>query len=221
MFTVPFAMRACVSAVRPAEVTERVIDTAQRIAVEMAEDLTRLEAEAEGVWRNRRATVTDSDEEIKNTLPAFSIEQDGGDHTPFRGGTYELLQALATQQAVKATLSSLASSDKSGAAYDLLHDYCKEASGLFEGEVQSRVAERWLEGLLDLPITMRVARSDGDGCGASDGASPTIVDPRAVCEQILEWRLAIGAAWIERLERLPEEFLEVKREHLLRSSLGT
>ena len=65
--------------ISPAEVGERVIQTALQLAVEWAEDLGRLEAEAEGVWRMRRAIVLDDDAEVKTTLPAFSIEQDGGE----------------------------------------------------------------------------------------------------------------------------------------------
>ena len=65
--------------ISPAEVGERVIQTALQLAVEWAEDLGRLEAEAEGVWRMRRAIVLDDDAEVKTTLPAFSIDQDGGE----------------------------------------------------------------------------------------------------------------------------------------------
>ena len=205
--------------VRPAEVVQRVMQAAIQISSEMAEDLGCLEAEEEGVWRNRRARVTESDDEIKNTLPAFSIDQDSSDATPFRGGTYDLMQSLATRQATKAALASLAASEKSAAAHELLQKYCDENADLFVGEIRKHAADHFLEGLLELPVTLRMngAKDGAQGEGCSGGA-PSMVDPRAICEEILEWRIAIGTQWIERLEAVPGLLLELKREHLESSS---
>jgi hypothetical protein len=199
--------------ISPPEVAGRVIQTALELAVEWAEDLGVLEAETEALWRERRAIVLDNDEEIKTTLPAFSIDQDGGDDSPFRGGTYDLLQALATRQATKAALASLGASSQKAASFELLKAHWEAHQELFAGDMGKHVGEDYLHKLLELPVTMRSAGKGPRGLD-SEEATLSVVDPRAICAELLEWRLLVGAAWIERLASLPEELLDVKREHL-------
>ena len=133
----------------------------------------------------------------------------------------DLLQALSTRQAVKAALVSYSGTKSGAAAHALLANYCDENSDLFSGEIPQKAAETFVAGLLELPVTMRVGIGGG-GAGGTDGgddarAAPTIVDPRAVCEVLFEWRKAVGEAWSERLARVPEDLLELRREHLSRS----
>lgn len=199
--------------ISPPEVARRVIQTALELAIEWTEDLSVLEVETECLWRKRRAIVLGDDKEVKTTLPAFSIDQDGGDDSPFRGGTYDLLQALATRQATKAALASLGANPEKAASFELLKAHWDGYQELFAGDMQKHVGENFLHTLLELPVTMR---SSGKGLSGSDSEEATfsVVDPRAICAELLEWRLLVGAAWIERLASLPEELLDVKREHL-------
>ena len=206
--------------VQPADVAERIIQTALQLAIEWREDLSKLEAETEAVWRVRRASVLDDDTEVRETLPAFSAdpEGDGGD-TPFRVGNWDLLQALATRQAVKACLASLATSKSGGAAHGLLAKYCEESGGgsMFEGELRKQSAVDFVSGLLDLPVTLRMGIGGGGDASSSasaDTASPTLVDPRTVCEELLEWRVMVANQWVEQLEEIPAELIQVKRDHI-------
>ena len=198
---------------KPSEVAERMLSTIQLISEEWLEDLALMDAEGEGVWRSRRAVTLDTDEEVRETLPAFNIDQVYGTDSPFRGGSYELLVALATRQAAQSALASLSAQQSGWAARDLLEDHCKE-EGLFAGELPptKRAAENWIAALLEKPVALRI--------GKSEEAEPALVDPRGVVEQVLEWRSAVAADWIRRLEAIPDELLEIKREHLSRSTAG-
>ena len=69
-------------------------------------------------------------------------------------------------------------------------------------------ADEWLASLLELPVTLRLG----------ENGEPSMVDPRGVAEQILEWRAAVATDWIERLEAVPEELVQVQREHVERTT---
>ena len=193
---------------RPPEVVERVMQTMIGISREWCEDLALMEAETEGVWRNRRAVTLESTEELRQTLPAFNLDPFNIEKSPYRAGSYDLLLAAATRQAVLSTLASMAS-PRSWAARDLLEQHC-EARTLFAGELERHAADAWLASLLELPIALRMGGETQEG--------PALVDPRGVVEQVLEWRAAVAEDWIRRLERVPDEILEVKREHVSRAS---
>jgi hypothetical protein len=158
---------------------------------------------------------------VRQKLRCTCVCVPAGDDTPFRGGNYDLLQALATRQATKAALASLRGSSQNAASFEVLHAHWEAQRELFTGDIKMHASESFLHKLLELPVTMRSAGasassgSSGSGSGAGEAAL-SVVDPRAICEELLEWRLIVGVAWIERLASLPQELLEVRRKHLLR-----
>ena len=90
------------------------------------------------------------------------------------------------------------------ATRELLVQHC-EAAGTFQGELGRKPADTWIASLLEQPMALRMGGAGGE---------PTLVDPRSVVEEILEWRGAVAEDWIRRLEAVPDELLEIKREHL-------
>ena len=216
---------------KPSDIAERVMQAACLLASEWVEDLDLIaEAEEAAVWRKRRAKVVRSDEEVKATMPAFSIDQDNNADSPFRGGNYDLLCALSTRQAVKCALASLRAQPGSWEAHEMLRKHCAESGALFGSQgappcaidLPQKAADEWLSALLDLPIVLRTPSATSQGGGESSGKglplSPVIVDPSAVCEQVLEWRASVARAWQQQLALLPEEILSIKREYLARST---
>ena len=118
-------------------------------------------------------------------------------------------------------LASLRGSSQNAASCEVLHAHWEAQRELFTGDIKMHASESFLHKLLELPVTMRSAGasassgSSESGSGAGEAAL-SVVDPRAICEELLEWRLIVGVAWIERLASLPQELLEVRRKHLLR-----
>ncbi len=193
----------------PSVIAERVMMMARQIAVEWAEeDLPSLVREGPAVWAQRRAAVTGEDEELRSTLPAFSVDQDANPDSPYRGGNYDLLTCLATRRAATLALRELESGKGGANAAQRTAE-----AGLLSAqmtalpqpavELRTNTAATWLEGILELPLTMRVL---------SGGAS--LVDPSVVVDLLLEYRAATCQAWIEDLRRVPELQLEIKREHM-------
>ena len=200
---------------RPTEVAEKVMRTAELIAREWREDLALMEDEAESVWRYRRAITLDDTTEVRETLPAFSVDPMNSRNSPYRGGSYELLVALATRIAAQSALASLAAQPKSWAARELLAEHCAsdsvggEAELLFGGELPRQAADGWIARLLEMPVTLRVGGPDSE---------PALVDPRGAVEQVLEWRAAVAEDWRRRLKSVPDEVLQIKRAHVSRGS---
>ena len=82
---------------RPQEMAEKVMRTAELIAREWREDLARMEDEAESVWRYRRAITLDDTTEVRETLPAFSLDMNSRS-SPYRGGFRKLESLLKMEQ---------------------------------------------------------------------------------------------------------------------------
>ena len=198
---------------RPSDMAERLCRTVDSIAREWREDLALIaDAEVESVWRSRRAVTLESDEEVRTTLPAFSHDPVNNPNTPYRGGSYQLLVALATRRAAQSALAAMAAQPTSWAAREMLATHCEER-GLFEGDdLEPHVADAWIASLLDLPISLRM--------GGGTSGEPALVDPRGVVEQLLEWRTAVAEDWIRRLRRVPDALLQIKRRHM-ESRMGT
>lgn len=198
---------------RPPQMAERIMQTAAVIANEWIEDLSSVITEAESVWRDRRAVTLDSNEEVRETLPAFSIDPMNNPDSPYRGGNYELLHALATRQAAQSALATMAKQPKAWAKREMLEQHVADstcggpASDLFSGELERHATEDWIAKLLELPISLRLGNK---------GDEPELVDPRSVVEELLESRQAIAEGWIKLLEDVPEELLAIKREHVSR-----
>lgn len=189
---------------RPGDIAERIMQTAATISREWVEDLSLMPDESEAVWRSRRAVTLESDAEVRATGRAFTLRMmTPGLDSPYRGGTYELLLALATRRAAQSALAALAAQPKEWPAREMLASACDK--GLFQGELGRHAADCWLAEMLDMPISLRVGGSLGE---------PALCDPRGVVEQILEWRGAIANDWIAQLESVPDAILQVKREHV-------
>lgn len=170
-------------------------------------------AEADAVWRVRRARVTNDDEELRETLPPFAQRdtlQDGG-ASPYRRGNYELLQICATREAVRCTLAELAgaSSPSRRLSHELLTSVY-DARSTFLGEQPAHAAEAWLGALLEQPVALRMPAS-GEG-------EPALIDPRSLVEGILAWRKVVADDWLERLSAFDDAVLDLKRAHLARAA---
>lgn len=193
----------------PQQIAERVMQAAQQIAEEWAEEaLPCMAAENEKVWRDRRATVTRDDEEVRTTMPAFQQDQDGsgaGDGSPFKGGNYDLLLFVATRRAAHSTLAELAKQPLKSGEHALLAEQMSKLprDGL---ELGHGAADTWLTELLELPVVLRM-----DDVSAASG---TLVDPRAVAEVVLNHRLSVAKDWQRILRGASEMFLDVKRNYL-------
>ena len=197
----------------PADHADYLMKTIQLLSEEWTKDLGVIAvADTESVWRERRAVVTEDDEEVRTTMPAFEIGL--GEHagSPYRAGTYDLLKALTTRNAARATLAAMAAVPRAKAARGLLSQHC-ESFGLFDGELPKRAADAFLSELLDLPVAISSLPTS-----SADSAVASLVDPRAVVEELLEWRTAVATGWIERLQEVPDELLEIRREHVRRSA---
>lgn len=166
-----------------------------------------MDAESESVWRQRRAVTLDDDEEVRNTMPAFSHDPMYDPDSPYRGGSYELLVALATRRAAIGVLKSMDAQPTSSAARAVLSAHCDE-HGLFAGALAQHPADAWMATLLDRPISLTLN---------SAGGGPALADPRAVVEELLESRANIAKNYIEQLTRVPEAVLQIKRDHVSRS----
>lgn len=116
----PKAM-AYVYELRPAELSERVIQAAQLIAGEWLEDLSLMSAENANVWLQRSARVTQDDRELRETHPHFEVDQDSNTGSVYRAGNYELLQCIATRQAALDAVRRAHSQHQSGKARIYLH----------------------------------------------------------------------------------------------------
>jgi len=208
---------------RPTELAERVMLASRQIAREWAEDdLLRMAAENEQIWRERRATVTLDEEELRTTIPAFANEQDGsgsGDGSPYRGGNYDLLLVAVTRRAARCALREYAAQPSKRDEHAVLRDHMRALPADGE-ELPYNAADAWLTALLDKPIVLRLVAADaadgadgGDGGGGGGGAS--LVDPRAIVERILDYRLAVAREWTETMLAVPEMYLSIKREHLM------
>jgi hypothetical protein len=66
--------------VQPARMAERVISAAEQIACEWRDDLALMSAEAEGVWRKRRAVTLEDNVELRQTLYRRTEPTRGASH---------------------------------------------------------------------------------------------------------------------------------------------
>jgi len=197
---------------RPADIAERVMLAARQIASEWSEDLSRMSEQNAEVWTQRRAAVTQDDEELRTTLPAFSNEGNDDDGSPYRGGNYDLLLVLATRRAARYALSEYASLPSKQGELTMLRDHCERLPPMGV-ELPYHSADTWLRELLDLPIVLKLGGGEG-------GEGGRIIDPRAVVELVLDCRLAVAKEWTATLLDVPELHRAVKLEHVMSHTRG-
>ena len=196
---------------RPSELFERVVLATELIAREWREDLSLMEAENANVWLQRSAFVMQDDRELKETHPHFEVDQDSNTGSAYRAGNYELLQCIATRQAAQNAVCELRTQATRGGEARLLAEHLDSAADFQVGcELPHNAADVWLSVLLDRPMLMNR--------GATDGAAPSFVDPRAIADLVLNYRATVAAEWIELLAEVPEQILVLRREHLTRQS---
>jgi len=180
----------------PQEEAEEIMIIAENLAEEWIEYLKRYKARTSEFWDEWGAEVLRNDTDFLSKASVNDFDPWAGDDTPYAAGNCDLLEALATRQAVISALTMMKKDDE--VAYRLLNDYCEENYNYFQGELKYHTADTFLFGLLRRPWVM---------------SGKEVVEPRSVCEQILELRESVAEDWIERLGNQTEEFLAVKREH--------
>jgi len=188
--------------VQPSQIAEKVMAAGRLIASEWRDDLLLVAGEESEVWARRADQVKGlvADHEAAARMPAFSIDQDNSDDSPYRGGNYDLLKALLTRQAASHVLRGLLL-DRSRAADAAM---LQRLLPRFEGELSHHASDSFVATLLDEPCAM----------ASRQGEPPRFTDPLAVGGLLLTARLELATAWAEQLEEVPAEFLAIKQEWL-------
>lgn len=183
----------------PKDMALDVMDTAEKIAKELIGNLKTINATDNDFWDKWKAQVTEDEgdkmrAELKRMEEGISLPGMG---TPSDAANFDLLVALTTRQAVIATLTETHEEDE--VAYRLLQEYCDENANVFKGDLDYHAADDFLFGLLRKPWKM---------------VGEEVVEPRSVCEKVLQNRRSIALDWIQRLAQTKDVFLAVQREHL-------
>jgi len=188
--------------IQPSVLAERVMRSARLIAKEWTEDMQLMRAENNEVWQRRLGKVSGlGAAEAAERLPVFAIDQDANADSPYRGGNYDLLQALITREAVGATVHELSLLPSRTAEARLLASAAEDA---FEGELKLHAAEAFLASLLQLPFALE-ERIDEEG---------GLTDRFKVVEELLERREQLALSWAVDLSHIDEDLLSLKCEWL-------
>lgn len=189
----------------PSQLGERVIQVACTIASEWRSDLLLMGAENDEQMRRHEASVRTGAADTETTLPIFSIDPEHG-ASAYRGGNYDLVKLLATRQALRELLREC--EERPSRAHEHAFLLRFSAAHPIDGEQPSHAADAWLAALLQEPYAV----------SSGQGSAPTLLDPLVLAEDLMERRAKLAEKWVGRLEAVPEEMLELKREWLGRAS---
>lgn len=195
--------------IRPAAIAERVITAAIEIAEEWEADLQLLETEAEQLWARHRDEVKSLDESSLR-MPVFEHDPDNNVDSAFRGGNYDLIQALATREAARRLMIDLRTQPSRAAERDMFTRFCSKDSP-WAGELPRNSADIFLRKLIDEPAAISLR------AGAS---KPSFVDPLRVAGSLLEHRRQLVAEWCKVLSNAPTEIQLVRRKVVVKNLEG-
>ena len=201
----------------PSQLGERVIQAACTIAKEWRSDLKLMGAENEEQMRRHEESIRTGtpDSKRETTLPVFSVDPEHG-ASAYRGGNYDLVKLLATRQALRSLLRECEERPSRAHEHEFLLRF--SAAHPIDGEQPSHAADAWLAALLQQPYAIFSGQGGG---GSGGGGAPTLLDPLVLAEDLMERRARLAEGWVDRLEAVPEEMLELKREWLSRTSERT
>eukprot|EP00291_Cryptomonas_curvata_P026068 CAMPEP_0172165880 /NCGR_PEP_ID=MMETSP1050-20130122/8661_1 /TAXON_ID=233186 /ORGANISM="Cryptomonas curvata, Strain CCAP979/52" /LENGTH=379 /DNA_ID=CAMNT_0012836407 /DNA_START=429 /DNA_END=1567 /DNA_ORIENTATION=+ len=186
------------STVQPRVLADNIIAMREVLAKEWVADLAFIESENSELLRHHTDLVRQGEDRSHHFLQPQ--HEDADDHSPLRLASYDLLEKLVTEAAVRRVADDLSR----GSAADRLagrwlhEQFHGEAGAGFRGDHGAEVGRTFMRHLL-AAVPVIVTATAGAGAGAA-----TLVDPHDVAQRIMAERQRAAERWAAGLTDTPQ-----------------
>jgi hypothetical protein len=144
-------------------------------------------------------------------ISKMSMEKTPLASSPFRKGSFDLLQLLSLQEAIHLTLRSyMAEGESKEVSFQFLRDfYIERVSNYFDGYLVYGRADDFLEELLLTTPSVRTSDRHME-----------LIDPLNIASEIIDVRSEVLLDWKEEMLRVPDDHMEL-RKVLLTKQMGS
>jgi hypothetical protein len=186
------------STVQPRVLADNIIAMREVLAKEWVADLAFIESENSELLRHHAQLIRQGEDPSHHFL--HPKHEDADDHSPLRIASYDLLEKLVTEAAVRRVADHLArgsSADRLAGRW-LLDQFNGEAGAGFRGDHGADVGRTFMRHLLAaVPVIVTAT------AGASAG-TVTLVDPHDVAQRVMAERLRAAERWAAGLAGTPQ-----------------
>ena len=135
---------------------------------------------------------------------------DTSSSSPFRKGSFDLLQLLSLQEAIHLVLREYMSmGEKKEVSFQFLREfYVERVANYFDGYVNYGRADDFLEELLLTTPSVRTSNQHME-----------LIDPLSIANDIIDMRSKILINWKVEMENVPQDHMEL-RKMLLTKQMG-
>ena len=131
--------------------------------------------------------------------------------SPFRKGSFDLLQSLSLQEAIHRTLREyMAEGESKEVSFQFLREfYIERVSSHFDGYQRYGRADDFLEELLLTAPSVRTSETHME-----------LIDPHSIASEIIETRSEVLLDWKQEMLNVPNEHINLKKMLLTRQMVG-
>eukprot|EP00633_Aureoumbra_lagunensis_P001872 CAMPEP_0197295284 /NCGR_PEP_ID=MMETSP0890-20130614/35188_1 /TAXON_ID=44058 ORGANISM="Aureoumbra lagunensis, Strain CCMP1510" /NCGR_SAMPLE_ID=MMETSP0890 /ASSEMBLY_ACC=CAM_ASM_000533 /LENGTH=255 /DNA_ID=CAMNT_0042771195 /DNA_START=314 /DNA_END=1081 /DNA_ORIENTATION=+ len=208
----------------PRNLAERVLELRTALAEEFKNDLNDIEKVIQDQHlRERRAAIMNGTQEASEearrlhhgVLEGYDAAIGTDESTAYRGGNFDLLARLSTQQAILLIMKRLSLSNSPNAKYTLsfLQSFYSDYADQFDGDGPYKVAENFFHDLAD-QVPKILDSSFTTDSGSQNSNIPLILDPVGLTKDIMSQQSYILDVWRTILDTIPQDNADVRRKAL-------
>jgi len=189
--------------ISPARIAWQLMALRESIAHEWVEDLRLFKLDNDELRRHHAEEVrslVDHQERFEYAITPGS----GGEDTPLRASSYDLLKTAATRCAFRRLHSELDRDSLQRHSAEWMRVFLEARASPLSGQVGWHAARDFLLDLMAQPVSV----------GTSPGGNARFLDPLALAERVLDLRIEIADEWTEALEAVPDGHLRLARLRL-------
>jgi len=197
------------ASISPASVAAQLITVRELLAAEWSADLELIERDNAEIRRSRKEVVEhEVDDQARfqyAVAPSGIGVGGGGDSSPLRHSSYDLLKKALTRHAVRVLKRELHDEPSTRHAAVWLGDFYLMRGAAFRS-TEHNVAVDFIGDLMNAPLSICESSGDPD--------SAKFIDPLALAERLLDVRQQTAVEWREVLADVPSDHIELHRARL-------
>ena len=189
--------------VEPSKIARKIQQIRESIALEWTKDLQLVRLQNDELQRSHASSVRADDGVDADKKLQYAIQPEQGGTSPLRQASFDLLMRALTRAALRAVVLEKDRDQLTRYSAEWLRAFDAAHSAPF-GTTEWRVAEGFITTLMAEPLAL----------STSPGGQPRFLDPLQLADRLLELRADIADDWVDALEQVPSDHVELVRRRL-------